>query len=313
MSKRGLTRALVGVCLGAALVFGASRRLAPSVSWEWGTTAPEPEGPPRWTERALPATASKKHDPKVRCAAAMVVDNKAGEIVYARNAHEPRPIASLTKLLTALVFLESDADLNSEVEITAEDANGSSRSHLRPGERYTLDDLLHAALMASDNRAARALSRSAGMPQAKFIARMNDRARALGMNSTHVVEPTGLSTENVSTAYDCAILVNAALRNHLIAQITATPKYTICPRNRHHTRELANTNRLLHSDLRFVGAKTGFIGAAGFCIAARALSPDGDDVTAIVLGARSSGQRFRSLANALHWAFDLTPSTTAKP
>ncbi|MBI3872579.1 MAG: D-alanyl-D-alanine carboxypeptidase [candidate division Zixibacteria bacterium] len=294
--------------LSITIILGTSGRLGSSTS---GAVQPPPEatGRPHWVESATIPWVGKARDPRLKCAAAMVVDNKAGQIVYARNVREVRPIASLTKLLTSLVFLESGTDLNQSVTITADDAFESSRSRLRAGEVYSLDDLLHAALMASDNRAARALSRSAGMPQARFIARMNDRAHALGMDSTYVIEPTGLSTENVSTAYDCAILINAALKNPLIAEITATPEYTMTVLNKGRTNAIHSTNRLLSTDLQFVGAKTGFILAAGWCMAARALSPDGADVTAVVLGAPSSGQRFRSLRAAFQWAFGLlTPS-----
>ncbi|MEW5701421.1 MAG: serine hydrolase [Candidatus Zixiibacteriota bacterium] len=310
MGTRRWYKTLLRAGLATVFLLGLARVLEPSVTAEWHERSIERELPRQWTERIPAATTGKNRAPKVRCAAAMVVDNTAGEIIYALHARQTRPIASLTKLLTALVLLESGVDLNRETEITKEDADGSSRSRLRPGERYTLNDLLHAALMVSDNRAARALSRSADMPQARFIARMNDKARALGMKATHVVEPTGLSTDNVSTAYDCAILVNAALQNDLIATISASREYTIAPRNKRRISHLSNTNRLLYSDLRFVGAKTGYIVSAGYCIGARALSPDGDDVTAVVLGARSSGQRFRSLANALRWAFNLTPAAS---
>jgi D-alanyl-D-alanine endopeptidase (penicillin-binding protein 7) len=313
-NRRRFIKIMAGAALFAAVCFGVNRELSPSLSHmsDRGTT--DTDLRPRWSDRSTASGTTRTADPRLRCAAALMVDNGTNEIVYSRNPYEVRPIASLTKLLTALVFLESDTDLGQVAEITAEDAYQSARSRLRPGEQYTLNDLLYAALLSSDNRAARALSRSAGMPQAKFIARMNDRARALGMDSTHVIEPTGLSEQNVSTAYDCAILVNAALRNHLIAHITSTPKHTIQAVNgKRRRRELTSTNRLLQSDLQFVGAKTGYISESGYCIAARARSTEGDDVTAVVLGAPSASQRFRSLSNALHWAFALIPSTTARP
>ena len=312
MSKRFIKHTALGVGVLAVTVLAWSRYTAPSLTTHDEVRSEEQSTPPQWVWREGNGGA-RASDPRIRCAAAMLVDNRAGAVIYARNERETRPIASLTKLLTSLVFLESGADLHNVVAITEEDAKESSRSRLRPNDQYTLDDLLHAALMSSDNRAARALSRSAGIPQAMFIARMNDKARALGMDSTHVIEPTGLSTENVSTAYDCAILVNAALKNPVIREITSTQKYMIQAFNRRRPLQLGNTNRLLDTDLHFVGAKTGFIVAAGWCVAARAVSPEGDDVTAIVLGAPSSGQRFRSLANALHWAFDLPRSRDSRP
>ena len=276
----------------------------------WDNDKPKDVQPAEWVQKT--SFTELKSMPRLRCASAFIVDNKAGEIIFSQNADQVRPIASITKLLTSLVFLESGADLNSTTRITNEDAFESSKSRLRPGEEYTVRDMLYAALISSDNRAARALSRSAGMPQARFIARMNDKAKELGMDSTHVIEPTGLSDENRATAHDCAILVNAALKNHLIRHVTSCTEHTIRPLNRRRMVGLSNTNRLLQTDLKFLGAKTGYIGASGWCIAARALSPGGDDVTAVVLGARTSNQRFASLSSALHWAFEVVSSAVSR-
>lgn len=310
MSKRVLIRIGVVVWALAALVVGVTQQLSPSLHPDSSAPKPKDLQPAAWVPKT--SFAELKSMPKLRCASAFILDNKAGEIILEKNAHEVRPIASITKLLTALVFLESGVDLGSATTITAEDAFESSRSRLRPGEEYTVRDLLHAALISSDNRAARALSRSAGMTQAMFIARMNDKARELDMDSTHVVEPTGLSNENRSTAHDCAILVNAALKNHLIRHITSLTGHTIRPLNRRRNVALSNTNRLLQTDLQFLGAKTGYINDAGWCIAARALSGEGNDVTAVVLGARTSTQRFASLSSALHWAFDVVSSSLSR-
>ena len=307
MTRRTLYRLFGGLGLFALILIGVARQISPSTPPFWQSEAKAKDDTTiKWVDRSFPEL---KSFPKLRCESAFIVDNKAGEIIYSRNAQEVRPIASITKLLTALVFLETGTDLNNRTTITDEDAFESSRSRLRPGEEYTLRDLLYAALMSSDNRAARALSHSAGVPQPKFIAMMNDKARALGMDSTSVVEPTGLSELNRSTAHDCAILVNSALQNHLIRHITSTESYTINPTNRRRLVALGTTNRLLHTDLNFIGAKTGHINEAGYCIGARVVSPEGDDVTAVVLGAPSSRQRFVSLASALHWAFDVVSST----
>jgi D-alanyl-D-alanine endopeptidase (penicillin-binding protein 7) len=310
MNKRTLIKSVVGLWAVCAIVIGVSRQLVPSMMPAWDLEKPKEIQPAGWVHKA--SSNDLKSSPKLRCASAFIVDNKAGEIVFDQNAHEVRPIASITKLLTALVFLESGIDLNTTARITNDDAYQSSKSRLRPGEEYTVRDLLYAALVSSDNRAARALSRSAGVSQAMFIARMNDKARELDMDSTHVVEPTGLSNENRSTAYDCAILVNASLKNHLIRHMTSCNEQTIRPLNRRRIVALSNTNRLLESDLKFLGAKTGYINDAGWCIAARALSPEGSDVTAVVLGARTANQRFASLSSAFHWAFDVVSSAVTR-
>jgi D-alanyl-D-alanine endopeptidase (penicillin-binding protein 7) len=248
----------------------------------------------------------------MRCQSAMVVDNLVGQILYERNAYERRPIASLTKLLTALVFLETGTDLMKTATINEEDALNSSKSQLRAGEEMTLKDFLHAALISSDNRAARVLARSTRLSPAAFITRMNSLARELGMDSTSVAEPTGLSEQNVATAYDCAILTNAALENHLIRQITTTPEFTLCPLNRKRVHKLVNTNRLLRYGREFLGSKTGYINESGWCIVARGHSSDAHDVTVVVLGAPSNSQRFRALENALTWAYRFPQRTLQK-
>lgn len=310
MNKRTVIKSLIGLWAVCAIVIGVSRQLMPSVQPAWNLDKSKDVGPKEWVQKA--SLAELESVPKLKCASAFIVDNMAGEIIYTKNAYEVRPIASITKLLTALVLLESGVDLSATTAITKDDAFESSKSRLRPGEEYTVRDLLYAALVSSDNRAARGLSHATSMSPAMFIARMNDKARELGMDSTHVVEPSGLSSENRATARDIAILVNAALKNHLIRHITSCTEHTIRPVNRRRVVALSNTNRLLETDLTFLGAKTGYIGAAGWCIAGRALSPKGDDVTAVVLGARTANQRFASLSSAFHWAFDVVSSAVSR-
>jgi D-alanyl-D-alanine endopeptidase (penicillin-binding protein 7) len=132
---------------------------------------------------------------------------------------------------------------------------------------------------------------------------MNEKAKALGMDSTRIVEPTGLSEQNVSTAFESAILLEAALQNHLIRNVTTTSEVTLRPLNRKRKHRLVNTNRLLRYGYDFRGSKTGYISEAGWCVAASGVSTDGHDVTVVVLGAPSNNHRFRALRNALLWAY----------
>ncbi len=305
MANRRPLLLLVGALIGVALVFSMTETL------QIGTAAIASLEPvaipvsraPQWTIRDGPRPPGIPKRPSMRCEAAIVVDNATGEILYSREAYAARPIASLTKLLTAMVFLESGTDLKGTATVTKEDAFQSSKSSLRVGETLTLRDLLDAALVSSDNRAARVLARSAGMDADTFIVRMNQKARALGMDSTRIVEPTGLSEQNVSTAFECAILLEAALQNHLIRKVTTTSEVTLQPLNRKRKHRLVNTNRLLRYGYDFRGSKTGYISEAGWCIAASGVSADGHDVTVVVLGAPSNNHRFRALRNALLWAY----------
>jgi len=293
---------LAGGLIVAGIAFGTPQQAQTPPSGDHPEAETATKANIEWTvcETTPPGIARR---PSMRCQSALIVDNSGQQILFERNAQERRPIASLTKLLTALVFLETGTDLLKTATVTEEDALNSSKSHLRTGEELTLKDFLSAALVSSDNRAARVLARSTSMTADQFIARMNARARELGMDSTSVVEPTGLSELNLSTAYDCAILINAALENHLIREITTTPEITLYPLNRKRSHHLVNTNRLLRYGREFLGSKTGYINESGWCIAARARSGEEHDVTVIVLGAPSNNQRFRALDNALQWAY----------
>jgi D-alanyl-D-alanine carboxypeptidase len=303
MKKRVLIW-LAGIFLCCAIILGTSQELITSPMGLYDAAPPRTELP-GWAALVDQPVPIRGRAPLMRCEASLIIDNLSNQILYTQNALEKRSIASLTKLLTSLVFVESGVDLSTVVEVTKEDAFESSRSKLRPGDKLSLRDFLYAALVSSDNRAARILARSAGMPKQTFVARMNDRAHALGMDSTHFVEPTGLSQENVSNARDCALLLNTVLKNPLLRQVASTPETTVQCVNRRRLYHLVNTNRLLRGGFQFVGSKTGYIDAAGWCIAARSAAQDGHDVTVVVLGAPSNTNRFRALSNALTWAYGL--------
>ncbi|GAB4325189.1 MAG: D-alanyl-D-alanine endopeptidase [Candidatus Zixiibacteriota bacterium] len=312
--KRSILLLATGL-VGIALTFGMPRELhVPDAEANGMEAIPvsltRASLVPQWTERSVPPGNGIPKRPRLRCASSLVIDNNSGEILYSQNADEVRPIASLTKLLTALVFLESGTDMMTTATVTKEDAYRSSKSHLRVGYELRLRDFLAAALVSSDNRAARVLARSAGMTRLEFIDRMNQKAKELGLDSTFVVEPTGLSDLNVSTARECAMLLHVALNNHLIRRLTTVREIDISPVNKRRTLHLVNTNRLLRYGYDFLGGKTGYISEAGWCIAARGVSDDGHDVTAVILGSPTNSLRFRSLRNALLWAYQF-PSRPA--
>ncbi len=292
---------LGGVVLCGVLILGTTRELVTSPLGLQESAPPKLELP-KWAVHPDRAIEVRGRRPVMSCEAALIIDNVSNDVLYTQNALQKRSIASLSKLLTSLVFVESGVDLSTIVQVTKEDAFESSRSRFRPGDKLALRDYLYAALVSSDNRAARVLARSAGMSKEEFVARMNDRAHHLGMDSTHVVEPTGLAQENVSNARDCALLLNSVLKNPLLRQVASTPETTVQCVNRRRPYHLVNTNRLLRGGYRFVGSKTGYIDAAGWCIAARSAADDGHDVTVVVLGAPSNSNRFRALRNALTWA-----------
>jgi D-alanyl-D-alanine endopeptidase (penicillin-binding protein 7) len=236
--------------------------------------------------------------------AAVAVDVEKGEILFEKNMEEPSPIASLTKLMTTLVFLEQNPDLNDSATIIPADAKSSGRSRIRIGETLTLRDLLHASLMSSNNLATKTLVRVSGLPYDDFIDRMNQKAKEIGLENTCFYEPTGLDQNNQSTALDCARLLCFALMDEKIASITSKEAYTFTSlyKKKKRIHQISNTNKLLSSSLNVKGGKTGYIGASGFCLATLVENDDGAKIATVVLGAPSSFARFKETKSIIKWS-----------
>ena len=207
----------------------------------------------------------------LRSAAALVEDQKTGQCLVQKQVTSIVPIASITKLMTAMVVLDSNGNLDEMITIDNQDIDmlRHSRSRLPVGANISKSDALLLALMSSDNRAAHALGRTYPGGMEACIAAMNNKAQELGMSATSFREPTGLSSDNVSTARDLVRLVNAAYKYNLIRQYTTSKKAAIDTGRR--TIEFHNTNRLVQNPHWQIGlSKTGFIGEAGRCLVMQA-------------------------------------------
>lgn len=207
-------------------------------------------------------------------------------VLYEKSSSDVRPIASISKLMMALVVIESGLPMDEKLKISDADVDRLrySRSRLPVGSELTRADMLHLALMSSENRTAHALGRyhPGGMPA--FVRAMNDKARALGMRNTQFVEPTGLSADNVSTARDLVKLVQATAQHPLISRYSTHEKHDI---SLSRGRQLAysNTNRLVRNDNWNIQlSKTGFINEAGECLV-MLTRIDGRDVAIVLLNA----------------------------
>lgn len=237
-------------------------------------------------QRAEPHFEPLTSQAMLRSEVAFVQDLESADVLYDKNSDEVRPIASISKLMTALVVAEAGLPLNEPMQITDADVDRVrySRSRLSVGTELSRADMLHLALMSSENRAAHALGRyyPGGMPA--FVRAMNDKARALGMRSTRFVEPTGLSSENVSTPRDLVKLLRAASKHPLIHRYTTDDKYEVSIAR---GRQLLynNTNRLVsNSDWDIKISKTGFINEAGECLV-MLTRIDNRDVAIVLLNA----------------------------
>jgi D-alanyl-D-alanine endopeptidase (penicillin-binding protein 7) len=208
----------------------------------------------------------------LKSTAVLVLDQSGQQVLYAKNVDAIVPIASLTKLMTALVVLESGLPLDEHITISAEDVDDikRTRSRLKVGTVLDRGDLLKLALMASENRAAAALARAYPGGTQGFVAAMNRRAMELGMRRTRFVDGTGLSSENVSTAQDLARLAAAAYRQALIRVYTTDSEHTVALANGRRL-HYSNSNRLVKNSGWEIGlSKTGYINEAGRCLVMQA-------------------------------------------
>ncbi|WP_419187228.1 D-alanyl-D-alanine endopeptidase [Caldimonas tepidiphila] len=202
---------------------------------------------------------------------ALVLDQDTNEIIFSKNEQAVLPIASLTKLMTALVVTEARLPLDEVLTITQDDVDtlkGSS-SRLAVGTQLTRGEMLHLALMSSENRAANALGRHYPGGLSAFVAAMNRKAAELGMSDTRYVEPTGLSSDNQSSARDLATLVRNAYGQALIRDLSTSPEYQVAIGKRH--LQYRNTNGLVYNPGWSIGLqKTGYISEAGRCLVMQA-------------------------------------------
>ncbi len=214
-----------------------------------------------------PAASARAEAAALRSSTAYVQDLETSTVIFAKNENVVRPIASISKLMTAVVVVDANLPMDEMLEITDDDVDGlkHTTSRLRVGTRLSRGDMLHLALMSSENRAANALGRHypGGLPA--FVAAMNAKAQSLGMTSTRFIEPTGLSSDNVSSPHDLARLLRAASQRPLIHRYSTDTEYEVEINNR--TQTFRNTNLLVRKpDWDIKVSKTGYINEAGECL-----------------------------------------------
>ncbi len=242
-------------------------------------------------------------DIQVTAKSALAIDSKTGKVLYQKNAEESLPIASITKLMTALVFLDHNPGWQKEFFTVAEDRRNGGIIHLNTGEVLTIRNLFFTALIASDNDAAIALARSTGLNEAEFAKEMNNKAQALGLNNTQFTEPTGLDNNNHSTAKDVIKLLNLALADEDIKKVTNLSSYEFEVRNKDKTRlvKLVNTDLLLKSYLNVIGGKTGSLTEVGYNLAVKIKDQEDHEIMIVTLGSQSNFDRFQDVKAIADW------------
>jgi D-alanyl-D-alanine endopeptidase (penicillin-binding protein 7) len=240
----------------------------------------------------------------------MVVNQDTKEVYYEKNPSVSLPIASITKLMTAMVTLDAKLPMDEVIVINAEDAHIYRHSRLAEGTALTREDALHLALMSSENRAAYTLARNypGGLPA--FIVAMNRKAKELGMDHSHFEDPTGLTSENVASAEDLTRMLNAAYQYKTIREFSTWPDLTMVIANR--PQKFLNTNRLVRSGDMDIGLqKTGFINAAGRCLVMQA-RVNNTPLLLVFLDSVGTQSRFADAVRVRDW-YERMPSGGAQP
>jgi len=246
----------------------------------------------------------------LKSSVAYVVDQQTNEVLYSKNDKAVLPIASLTKLMTGLVISEARLPMNESIAITQEDVDTEkgSGSRLRVGSVLTRGELLHLALMSSENRAAHALGRTFPGGITAFVANMNARAKILAMNDTAYVEPTGLSSSNQSSARDLAKLVDVAYQSPLLRELTTSHGYEVAVGRR--VLQYNNTNRLVKNSAWDIGVqKTGYISEAGQCLVMQA-SVAGRKLIMVFLDSAGKLSRIGDAERVRRWVESVSHSAT---
>jgi len=237
----------------------------------------------------------------LKSSVALVIDQDTNEILFRKNDQAVVPIASITKLMTGLLISEANLSMSEIIEISQADVDtekGSS-SRLRVGTQLSRREMLHLALMSSENRAANALGRTfpGGLPI--FVSLMNEKARILGMQDTRYVEPTGLSSKNQSSAHDLALLVSVASQNSLLREYSTSHGHQVAVGNR--VLQYNNTNRLVKNPIWDIGLqKTGYISEAGQCLVMQA-KVAGRKLIMVFLDSAGKLSRLGDAERVRHW------------
>lgn len=277
----------------------------------FGTEAGAQQGdaivPPKIEPPKLPVLISTSTPPADLSAEAYIVkDAETGMLLAGKEEYKQWPIASITKLMSALVLLEHDIDWATTTTVVADELIDT---HMYAGDTYTLEELWQAGLVASSNKAIMSLVDATNWEREAFVARMNQKAGELGMTDTVFVEPTGLNDGNVSTASDIALLLEEALRQEKIQQTLVQPELEIYSREREKAHHMWNTNWLLlgwipNTFETIYGGKTGYITASGYNFSMQASDDQGHDVFVVVLGADVHEARFTEARDVALWAYE---------
>jgi D-alanyl-D-alanine endopeptidase (penicillin-binding protein 7) len=280
---------------------GMAAFLGPALAAGSITSAATPGSPPSKPHVVSLSSRASGEGPNLRSGSVLIWDATHSSVLYARHADVAMPIASITKLMTALVVLRANQSLDEFIEISRDDVfvGKSGYSRLKVGTVLSRGDLIHLALMSSENRAARALGRTypGGLPA--FVRAMNAQAAALGMTHTHFVDPAGLSSDNVASSEDLSKLVMAAADNSVIREYSTDKGYEV--RSGRQKLTFRNTDSLVSNpNWNIVVQKTGYISEAGKCLVMQAVI-EGRTVVIVLLDSFGKYTRVADAKRVKKW------------
>lgn len=240
---------------------------------------------------------------------AFIIDDRTDTVLFEKNSDAVRPLASITKIMSAIVLL--DLPIKWDATTTVEEADCDASSHiLNPGEIFKLQDLWSAGLIGSSNSGIRSLVRASGLTIEEFVEKMNKKAKTMNLLTLKFTDPTGLEAENVGNARDVAVLLDEALKNEKIAKTMNIGEYYIKPLNKPKSRRVWSTNWLLTKwipsdfDVRNICGKTGYIGDARYNFAVRVSDRENNPIIVVVLGSVSNESRFSEARDLAEWTYD---------
>jgi D-alanyl-D-alanine endopeptidase (penicillin-binding protein 7) len=248
--------------------------------------------------------------PGLQSGSALILNEQTGEVIYAKHPDALTPIASITKLMTAMVVLDAQLPLSEQISISREDIDSlkGTRSRLVPGLTLTRGEMLLLALMSSENRAASALARHYPGGREAFINKMNEKAVSLGMKQTRFFDSTGLTPNNVSTPRELALMVRAAHQYSTIQQYSTSAEYSFISNKNYKPMVFRNTNPLVKNDNWEIGvSKTGYISEAGRCLVMQAVI-ENTPVVMVLMDSQGKNTRIGDAQRVRKW-IETNPAT----
>jgi D-alanyl-D-alanine carboxypeptidase len=267
---------------------------------------PEHNLPKNQSLVATPEKNATVSDLDIAASSSAAIDRDSGTVLWDQDSHAVRPIASITKLMTAFIFLSAKPDMDAIYQLQKEDVRTGGKSYIYPGDQMTNKDLFYLTLVGSDNTAAVALARTLGLTEDEFVARMNQQAKDFGLTNTKFQDISGLSNGNVSSAKEVLILAKKCLATPQIRDTSIEENYEFSTVGGRDVK-VVSTDQLLSvfpvDGINIIGGKTGHTDEAGYCFVGEFSNQDGRKIISVVMGTDTDTSRFSQTKKLVKWIY----------